>query len=128
MARAETVRVKGLRELQRDLRKVEKGLRKEVDASLKLAAEPVVEQARANLARYAGAKLNTIKPRVNTGRVYVRQNARKVTGKRPDFGSLQMRVGLIPALQERQGEVIRIMEDQLDAFTTSHGLPMQGGI
>lgn len=128
MARDETVVVSGLRDLQRDLRKVEKGLRREVDAMLKKAAVPVVEQARANLSRFQGAKLNTIRPRVTSGHAYVRQGARKVTGKRPDFGALEMRVGLIPALRDRQGEVIRIMEDELDRYTTANGLPMRGGL
>jgi hypothetical protein len=119
------VEVHGLRELQRDLKACEKDVRKEVQGSLKLAAVPVVEQARANLARFQGASLNTIRPKLTIGRVRVEQSARKVTGQRPDWGATQMVYGLIPALNERQGEVLHIMEDQLARFTGLHGLPMR---
>jgi hypothetical protein len=40
--------------------------------------------------------------------------ARKVTGKRPDYGSLQMRHALLPALENDKEKVYEAMEHALD--------------
>ncbi len=46
--------------------------------------------------------------------VSVEQTLRKTTGLRPDFGALQMKKALIPALDENQGEVENRMELALE--------------
>lgn len=106
--------LRGLRELQRDLGKANKGAAKAVREGLKRAAEPVVRSAKTKEGRWAGAKPQTIGPRVTGRSVFVTQRARKVTGLRGDFGALQMRDAFIPALEENEAEVERALEDELD--------------
>jgi hypothetical protein len=112
-----TVRVEGLRETVMAFRRLDKKLPKVVTDELKKAAEPVAQDGRAKISHYPGAKLNTIRPRVKgAGNVYVTQGARKKTGKRPDFGSLQMR-RLLEALDDNRAQVIRHVENALEEIT-----------
>lgn len=46
--------------------------------------------------------------------VSVEQSLRRTTGQRPDFGALQMRTALEPALEAKEGEVTEAMEDAVD--------------
>jgi hypothetical protein len=108
------VRTRGLRELKRDLHKVNREAEKTLNAGLKRAAEPVVDAARAKEGRWAGAKTGTIGPKVTRRGVFVTQRARKVTGLRSDFGALQMREAFIPALEENEKEVERALEHEFD--------------
>lgn len=122
MARtASTLRVKNLRETLRALQKVNKDAGKTIRDDLKEAAEPVASTARAKLSRYVGASVGTIGPRASVRGVFVTQRARKVTGRRADFGALQMRRVLIPALEEHEDEVVDAVEDALDRLGRSAG-------
>jgi hypothetical protein len=56
----------------------------------------------------------------NAGSVTVEQTLRRVTGKRPDYGALQMKVGLVPAIDEKSGEVERRLEQALDHITSEN--------
>ena len=121
---AETIRVKGLRELNAAFRNLEKKTdieRGMLRNELKKVAEPVAESAKQKIGRYQGAKLNTIRPRVAARSVFVTQGARKVTGKRGDFGSLQMTRGLMPALDENADKIVRGLEHVLDQLGSSEG-------
>jgi iron uptake system EfeUOB component EfeO/EfeM len=53
--------------------------------------------------------------------VYVEQSARKVTGLRGDYGSLQMTRGLEPALDEKTDEVFESVRDVLDKYAEGEG-------
>ncbi len=57
----------------------------------------------------------------SVGRAVVRQNARRTTGKRPDFGRLLMRTVLIPALEDNQEEVVEGLGRMLDRLATDNG-------
>jgi len=46
--------------------------------------------------------------------VSVEQSLRKTTGKRSDFGALQMRKALEPAVDAKEGEIEDAMEDAID--------------
>ena len=116
-----TVRIIGLRETMRALQKVNREVGKTVRDELKKAAEPVARDARSKLSRYQGASLNTISPRASTRGVYVTQRKRKVTGKRGDFGALQMTQGLMPALEENEDNIIREVEQAFDRLTRRAG-------
>ena len=112
-----TIRVEGLRETVMAFRRLDKKLPKVVTDELKKAADPVAQDARAKISHYPGAKLNTIRPRVKgAGNVYVTQGARKKTGKRPDFGSLQMR-RLLESLDDNRAQVYRHVENALEEIT-----------
>jgi hypothetical protein len=115
-----TVRVKGLREVQRALRKVDKSLGNDFREELKKAGEPVAASAAAKLARWQGASTNVKVHALGKG-VFVRQQKRKVTGLRGDFGALQMRSAFIPALMENEAGIEREVEEALDRFINRAG-------
>ena len=116
-----TVRVHGGKEVQRAFKQVDKHLVTDFGNALKKAAEPVAELARDKVTRYQGASVRTIRTRRQGPRVWVEQGARKVTGKRGDFGALQMRTVLMPALDERADEVFAAVEVTLGRWAAGAG-------
>ncbi|MFA4974746.1 MAG: hypothetical protein WC683_19255 [bacterium] len=111
----ETVRVQGLRELIRACDASEKSVKKALRTKLRSAAEPVRRKAESLFSRYSTRTASRFGISVRrSGSVSVEQRLRKVTGLRPDWGSLQMREGLVPALDAEQAEVIRVFERILD--------------
>lgn len=113
--------VTGLREVNRALNGVDKGTAKAMRDGFKHAAEPVASDARSRLSRYRGISLGTIRPRVSSSGVFIRQGRGKRTGKRPDFGSLQMRQGLIPAAEHGAPEFEHAIERSLDGLIRGEG-------
>lgn len=118
---AYTVRVKGYREVTRALNQVDKGTRKALLDALKKGADPVAQDARQRLSSYAGLSTTTIVPRAVAGGVFVTQKRGKKTGTRPDFGSLQMRVGLIPAAAANEDHVRDMVDDAMDTLINREG-------
>ena len=115
-----TVRVYGVQEVNRAFRHVDRSLALEFGKDLKAAAAPVVAAAKAK-EKWQGASIGTIRAKRAGARVYVEQSAKKVTGKRGDFGALQMRQALIPALDENAAEVFAGVEIVLDKYANSAG-------
>jgi hypothetical protein len=120
-ATAGTVRVKGLRELQQDFRKMEGSLRKEVREGLREAAEPVRKQAQALFEPINADSAAGYRVRVRARGVAVEQSRRRTTGRRPDYGRRQMGRALIPALNARQGEVISSLDKMLGRLAGENG-------
>lgn len=118
---AYSVRLKGYRETMRALNRVDKETRKTLLDSLKRGADPIAQDARQRLSGYAGLSTATIQPRAVASGVYVTQKRGKKTGTRPDFGSLQMRVGLIPAAAANQDHVRDMVEDAFDRLSRREG-------
>ena len=116
-----TVRVKGLRELRRDFKKVSKDLDKEVRDGLKAAAEPVRDEAAKLFERYDGRSASGYRVSVRARTVTVQQQRRRTTGLRPDYGALQMRTALIPALASREDEVIEGVDRVLGQLAGDNG-------
>lgn len=119
MAGGYTIRVEGIRELRSALKQAEgdlKGFRGE----MKRVAEPVLQEALSRGSRYQG--IGKYKSSVRGTRVAVEQSKGKVTGLRGDFGSLQIRTVLDPALESRQDEVVNILEDVIDDLIQRAGL------
>jgi hypothetical protein len=116
----DTVRVHGLREVNAAFRKVDLQLAKDFGEDLKKAAEPVVRDAKAKEI-WRGASINTIRAKRSGPRVFVEQSARKKTGLRPDFGALQMRRALEPALEENADEVFIEVDAVLNRYANSAG-------
>ena len=50
------------------------------------------------------------------------QRQKKKTGKRPDFGALQMREGFIPALNDNEDDIAQTVEDAFTALIVTEGL------
>ena len=115
-----TIRVQGTREVMAAFRKVDKSLAKQFGDDLKKAAAPVVQDAKAKQ-RWQGASVNTIRAKRSGARVFVEQSARKVTGLRADYGALQMRESLVPALEENTAEVFAEVEHVLNQYANSAG-------
>ena len=99
-----------------------KETKKLVRGELRKAAQPVLMSARQRLAPIdarSAAKLGISVRKVGT--VSVEQRLRKTTGLRPDFGKLQMREALVPALEDNVDEVVQHLEDALERMTDAWG-------
>lgn len=116
MAQARVI-VHGYREVDRAFRKLSAEISGEFRGEMRQAAEPIADAARSKLRRFAGISLDTIRPVALARGVVVRQDARKVTGKRADFGAIQMTRGFIPAANENEHKVIEGLERALDRLT-----------
>lgn len=118
---AGTVRVKGLRELQRDFRKMSKDLTRELRSELKEVGNIVRDESRQRFsdidARSAGGYRTVVRARG----VAVEQRLGRTTGLRPDYGALQMRHALMPALDAKQGEVVDRLDRMLDKLAGHNG-------
>lgn len=118
---AGSIRVKGLREFQRAVRRADKDTRKEVKSALKEVGEVVRVDAADRFDRYDRGSARSLKVSVSQRGVAVYQSRRKTTGKRPDFGTLQMRRALLPALEDKRGEAERRMERAIDRIADHFG-------
>jgi hypothetical protein len=116
-----TVRVYGLREVNAAFRKVDSSLARQFGDDLKKAAEPVVKEAQQKETRWRGASIGTIRAKRSGARVFVEQSARKRTGLRPDYGALQLRSALVPALEENADEVFTEVDKVLDRYANGAG-------
>lgn len=111
------VRVRGLRELQRSLNKINKEAAGVVRDELKEAAEPVrssAETLAVSEIRNVGLDWSRMRVGTRPGSVYVAPQARRKGGSpRPNLGVLlfdQMQA----ALDKHQGEIVERVEDALD--------------
>ena len=95
-----SVRVKGVTALQRDLKRAQADCAKDVRKAVREAAEPVRRDVAAVASKWGmyTASGYTISVRRGGELVAVQQRRRRTTGKRPDFGTLQMVEAMIPAL------------------------------
>lgn len=116
------VHVRGYKEALRALNQVDKGTRKAMLTGLKRAAEPVTQDARSRLRGYPGLSTGSIVPRATSKGVYITQKHGKTTGTRPDFGALQMRVGLLPAAADGFDEFVDRVDDALGDLIRGEGL------
>lgn len=59
---------------------------------------------------------------VRLGGVEVEQRLRKTTGKRGDWGVIQMRKGLIPALYDKEKEIVALLDTAIERVNQQVGL------
>lgn len=111
---ASTVRVKGYKELTRAARRAGSATNKEVRAALREVAEPVRAEAAAKFALIDARSAAGFRIAVRARGVAVEQRIGRVTGKRGDYGSLQMRRALIPALAANDDKIDDSMDKALD--------------
>lgn len=109
-----TVRIKGLREFQRALAKGDKEQRARVRAVFKEVGEIVRREGASRFSDIDTGSAAGFRTRVRQRGVAVEQSKGRVTGKRPDYGALQMRRALVPALENNEGELTRALESALD--------------
>ena len=125
---AGTVRVTGLRELQRALKDVEKNTRRDLLGELKDVAEPVRSTAEqlagreiVNLA--ATPEWQRMRIGVTTNAVYVapKRRSRDRTRRRPKFGTMLLERAMIPALEQNRPAVDRALSGYLDHIERRFG-------
>lgn len=122
MADALGVKTKGLKELRRALKDVDADASKGLDNELKALAEVVAVEARRRFAGIDPRSAAGFKPRLRGfSQVMVTQTRRRKTGLRPDYGKLQMRSALIPALWENKSTIERRLEHMIENVGQSHG-------
>lgn len=110
-----TVKITGLRELIRAADASGKETKKQVRDRLRTVGELVKGEARSLFADIdAGSAAGYGVSVRRTGLVAVEQRRRKTTGRRGDYGALQMRRALIPALANKTTEVEAEFERALD--------------
>ena len=110
----ETVRVRGLREFQRAAKRAGPDARKHVRDALKEAVEPIRQDAIRRFSVIDQRSASGYTAFVTQRAAGVRQSTRKTTGRRPDYGALQMTRALLPALQDNADEIERGVERALD--------------
>ena len=122
MASGTTVRVEGLRQLLRATDAADKETKKFVRTELRKVAEPVRDEAQSlfqDVSAKSAARYGISVRKVGT--VSVEQRLRRTTGKRPDFGSLQMRTALGPALDSKADEVVEKFDEALERIGNRWG-------
>lgn len=117
----QTVRVEGLRELQRAFAVADKTLERELKDTLREVAEPV----RADAERLAvsgipriGLTWSRMRVGVTKTSVYVAPRKRGVRGndsrKRPNLAGLLLGRSMVPALEQNEARVVREMNEMLE--------------
>ena len=110
---AGAIKVKGLREFQRACNKSSKEVKSGLRRRLRESGDIVRDEARSRFAGIDARSAAGYRTAVRARGVSVEQRLGRTTGRRPDFGALQMRDALVPALDAKSGEVERKLEDML---------------
>lgn len=134
-----TIAVQGLDQLVRDFGKINVDLRREVQRELQAVAEIVAVQARADVAASglvkSGRLQKGIRSRVRGATAIVEDRAKAKGSGYPypgiyEFGvsgrDKKRRPFLEPALEKKQPEVMRSLEDMLDRLTSKNGFGRGG--
>ncbi|HKN43696.1 MAG TPA: hypothetical protein VJW23_07215 [Propionibacteriaceae bacterium] len=109
-----TLHVKGLREYLRAASRAEKETKTETRKAFSQVGEIVREEATRLFERVDAKSAQGYRTRVRQSGVSVEQSLRRVTGARPDYGSLQMREALLPALENKEHELEGEFDDAID--------------
>ena len=109
-----TIVVRGYKEFLRASKNAGTATNREVRAAFREAGEIVRADAAQRLAKYSTTSAAGLKVRVRQRGVAVEQSLRKTTGAHPQYGSLQMRKSLLPALAAKEPEVEAEFEKALD--------------
>lgn len=111
---ADSVKVKGYREFLRACDRADKQTKREVRKTFREVGDIVRDDARerfSGLSERTAAGFRTV---VRQRGVSVEQKLRKTTGLRPDWGAIQMRKALLPALNSKERQVVREFEQAMD--------------
>lgn len=111
---AQGVRVKGYRELMRAAARADKETKKKVRETFRRVGDLVKVDARSKFGRYDARSAAGFRTVVRQRGVTVEQRYGRTTGDHPNFGALQMREALIPALDEKDSEIGREFQRAID--------------
>lgn len=109
-----TVAVTGYREFLRACDRAGTDSRKQVRGTFRKVGDIVKVEAAADFVDYSPHSAAGYRTVVRQTGVSVEQSLRKTTGLRPDFGALQMRVALLPALDKKADQVEHEFEHAID--------------
>jgi len=109
-----TIVVRGYKEFLRAAKNAGTATNREVRAAFRESGEIVRADAAQRLAKYSTVSAAGLKVRVRQRGVAVEQSLRKTTGAHPQYGSLQMRKSLLPALREKEPQVEAKFEEALE--------------
>lgn len=111
-----SLRVEGYRELLIACDNAERNIKKGTRDALRHAGDAVKQGATDLFGKYDARSAAGYRTRVRRTGVAVEQSIRRTTGKRPDFGALQMRTALVPSLEEHEAETVELFEHALDVI------------
>jgi len=106
-------RIKGYTEFQRACKLGSKESRTEVRAAFRESGDVLRDDWSHRLASYDARSAANLRTRVTNRGVSVQQRLGKTTGKRPDFGRLQMRLA-DESLVAKEREIERSIEKAID--------------
>ena len=109
-----TLRVEGLREFQRLMAKADKETKKQLRGIFRETGEAVRSDAQGRFEPVDAGSAAGYRVVVRQRGVSVEQARRRTTGRHPQYGALQMRVALIPALEAKRDETLEAFERAID--------------
>lgn len=116
---ASTTRVKGYREFVRACnRAADRDTPRFVKGAFRAVGDIVKDDARQRFAPIDARSAAGFRTVVRVRGVTVEQRIPRTTGQHPQFGALQMRVALLPAVENKQREVEHEFERALDQVAT----------
>ena len=114
MARTGTLAVEGYQGLMRAFALADREQKREARKAFRRVGEVVRHDAMRRMSPIDAGSASGYRTRVRPREIAVEQSLRRTTGKRPDYGSLQMRRALLPALLSNAAETERELERALD--------------
>ena len=118
----DTIRVKGYREFVRACDHAGREAKREVHATFREVGEIVRADAAERFAGYSARSAAGYRVRVRQRGVAVEQSLRKTTGQHPEFGALQMRKALLPAMRDKEPEVVAAFDRAMDKVADRFGV------
>jgi hypothetical protein len=109
-----SVKLRGYRELLNALASTDRATGRIVRAHLRAAADPIRAAAEARFESTSPRTAAGYRVVVRARGIAVEQRLRKTTGLHPEYGALQMRRALLPALEDNRDIVERELEGALD--------------
>ena len=116
MAQGSTTAVKDLRDFMRATARAERASKRLVRDQLRVVGDVVKVEAQQLFQKYDAVSAAGFRTVVRQRGVSVEQRLKRTTGQRPQYGGLQMRRALLPALDRNQEEIVERFDDALDVI------------
>ena len=120
-AQGSTLRVKGYREFLAATARADRESKLYVRDTFRQVGESVRADATARFSPVSHRSASGYKVSVRQRGIAVEQSLRKTTGTRADYGSLQMRRALFPALVANEDNLMRDLDSALDRVADHFG-------
>ena len=121
MAQNETLIVRGLNEFMVACDNADKQTKKAVRATFRQVGNIVKDDAKDRLSGLSRKSADGYRTYVRRRGVSVEQSLRKTTGTRPDWGAVQMRKALEPALAEQEETVVDAFQEAMGTVVELFG-------